>query len=111
VLAGQVWAVVGSEIVISRQENSMLATYYPEMNEVKPAAEIEARLGHYGKHWFIKTKLTLKGRGIAFIRTLAASDLVMPQGERLIGCHEYKVTEAAFQRICQEHSVSSECLL
>ncbi len=87
-----------------------LHCYYPEMNEPKPVAEIDATLSHYGKHWFLKTRLSLKGRGVQFVRTLESKDLV-PQAQHKIGMHEYKVTEAAFGRICKEHRVCSESLL
>lgn len=88
----------------------MLATYYPEMGQAKPEADIEAQLSHYGKHWYLSSKVELRGRGVNFIRTLTATDFVDPNNRR-IGWHEYKVTEAAFERICKEHSVSSEILL
>ena len=88
-----------------------LKSYYPEMKEAKPVAEIEASLSHYGKHWFLKTKLTLKGRGITFRRTLTASDVCGPRVAELVGTHEYKVTEAAFEKLCEKYSVSSESLL
>ena len=45
----------------------MLATYYPEMGEAKPLAQIEASLGHYGKHYFLRTPLTLSGRGVELL--------------------------------------------
>lgn len=87
-----------------------LRSYYPEMGEIRPFALIEARLGHYGQHWFLKTPLTLKGRGIKHIGVLTAERLT-PQAQKKAGWNEYKVTEAAFEKLCQQYPVSSESLL
>lgn len=76
----------------------MLKTYYPEMSETKPEGQIDARLSHYGKHWFLRTTLELKGRGIKFEETSN-------------GQNRYKVTEKAFERICEQYDVVSENLL
>ncbi len=76
-----------------------LTSYYPEMGEAKPVAQIEARLSHYGKHWFLTTALTLKGRGIS------------PETTSRPGMNRYKVTEKAFEQICKQYAVSSESLL
>lgn len=84
--------------------------FYPEMGEAKPEAQIEASLGHYGRHWYLKTPLTLKGRGIKHLRTLSPSDLV-PQAQSKVGWHEYKVTEAAFESLKSKHRISVEFLL
>lgn len=88
----------------------MVSMYYPEMKEAKPVAEIEARLSHYGKHYFLTTRLTLTGRGVSLINTLTAEQLV-PQAQHKVGMHEYKVTESAFAKISAEHSVSMELSL
>lgn len=85
-------------------------SYYPEMGDAKPQAEIEASLSHYGKHYFLKTRLTLKGRGIKFLGTMTAETLT-PQAQHRAGTHRYKVTEKAYEKICREHSVSYEILL
>ncbi len=87
-----------------------LKSYYPEMNEVKPAAAIEASLGHYGKHWYLRTTLTLKGRGIVDRGPIKASELT-EKGQRLAGWNQYKVTERAFETICETHTVVTESLL
>jgi hypothetical protein len=87
----------------------MLKPYYPEMREPKPAAEIEARIGHYGG-WFITTPLVLKGRGIKHLGTLTADQLTR-EGQRKVGWHEYRVSEAAFQRLAERHDISTACLL
>lgn len=85
-----------------------LHCYHPELNEPKPGAQIEASLAHYGKHYYIKTPLALKGRGIEFLETFSAQTINNPSK---VGWHNYKVTLAAFDKICREHSVSSELLL
>lgn len=88
----------------------MMKTYHPEMHEAKPAAQIEASLSHYGKHWFIKTPLALKGRGIVHQRTLTA-EMLAPAAQDKAGWHQYKVTEAAFERLCETYDVAVETLL
>jgi hypothetical protein len=87
-----------------------LATYYPEMNQAKPAAAFEASMSCYGGGYRVQTRRTLKGRGITFIRTLKSSDLV-PQAQAKVGCHEYKLTALAFQALCKAEAVSMETLL
>ncbi len=87
-----------------------LKGYHPEMGEEKPAAQIEAHLSHYGKHYFLKSQIELKGRGIYYRGTLKAGDLT-PQAQGKVGWHEYKVTEKAFNTICETHAVAYEMLL
>ncbi|ALS10012.1 hypothetical protein ABE82_26765 (plasmid) [Paenibacillus peoriae] len=73
-------------------------THWPELNERKVAAQIDARLSYDGKHYFLRTKLELKGRGIS----LVDHDKVMLR---------YKVTIRAFEKIKLEYSISMERLL
>lgn len=80
-----------------------LTCYYPEMNEAKPEAQIEARLSHYGRHWYLKTVLALNGRGVKFTGT--HTDL------KGYTWNQYKVTDLAFKTICEKYAVSSESLL
>lgn len=87
-----------------------LKTYYPEMNQAKPVAQIEANLSHYGKHYFLKTSLVLSGRGIDFIKTYRSEDLT-PFAQHRVGQHEYKVTVKAFEAIKAQYDVSYEILL
>lgn len=84
-------------------------TYYPEMGERKVNAQMEARLSHYGKHYFIDSPVELKGRGITFLKTYAANDFIRPNHK--VGWHSYKVTTAAFEKLKQQYSVSMERLL
>lgn len=86
-------------------------SYTPEMGEKKPeGTQIEASLSHYGTHWFIKTPLQLKGRGIEYRDTLTASDLT-PIAQDKVGWHRYKVTQRAFDKLCEQYAVASESLL
>ena len=89
----------------------MLTGYHSEMAEKRPTdATIDAQLSHTGRHYFLKTPLTLAGRGVKLLRTLRAEELV-PQAQHKAGWHEYKVTESAFERITTEHHVAMEILL
>ena len=73
--------------------------YYPEMKEAKPAAQIEARLSHYGKHYYLRTTIDLpEGRGCKKLETFN-------------GVARYKVTTKEYDRICQQYTVSYEMLL
>jgi hypothetical protein len=86
-----------------------LLTYYPEMNQPKPQAQIEASLSYYGKHYFLYTTLTLAGRGIEYLKTCKAEDY--RPGSHRIGQHQYKVTRRAFEAIKAQYDVSYEILL
>lgn len=90
-----------------------LACYYSEMGQPRPAdAVIDAQLAHYGKHYFLTTRLVLKGRGIEHLKTLTAADLAPTvKAQEMIGCHEYKVTIKAFEQICRQYRVAYEMLL
>lgn len=79
--------------------------YHPEMGEKKPLAHIEARLCHYGRHYYIDTPMTLKGRGIEFRRVRGDSE------GRRAGWNEYRVTEKAFEKLETQYRVSVEMLL
>lgn len=88
----------------------MLQSYYPEMGEQpKPETQIFARLGHYGRHYFIYTKLELKGRGIEFLETCSAETMV--SGSKFIGFNRYKVTENAMNKLEEKYAVANEMLL
>ncbi len=80
------------------------------MGEAKPAAKIEATLGHYGKHYYLKSETYLQGRGITFIKRYESSDLT-PQAQHRVGWFEYKVTERAFETLCRKYPVVTESLL
>lgn len=80
--------------------------YTPEMGEAKPAAEIEARLSHYGQHYFLRTPLTLReSAGCKLI------DTYNPISRPAETWHRYRVTIREFEKIKNRHSVSFESLL
>jgi hypothetical protein len=81
-------------------------SYYPEMGEAKPAAQMEARLSHGGNHYFVDTPLTLSGRGIEYRGKFSG----VP-GSRKTGWNQYKVTCKAMEKLERQYSVSSESLL
>lgn len=83
--------------------------YYPEMGERKVNAQMEARLSHYGNHYFLDTPVELKGRGITYLKTYAANDFIPPNNK--VGWHSYKVTKLAFDKLTQQYSSSMERLL
>ena len=72
--------------------------YHPELNEPKPLTIIDARLSYTGKHWFLKTKIKLSGRGIVFL-------------ENIDGVNRYKVTNKAFEALEEKWSISIKCYL
>ncbi len=78
-------------------------SHTPEMGQRKVHCQMEARLGHYGNHYFVYTPLELKGRGITYLDTLVMG--------RRNGWHSYRVTENAFSKLTETYSVSMELLL
>jgi hypothetical protein len=85
--------------------------FHPEMGEKRPEGQIEASLSHYGKHYFLRTRLTLAGRGVKFRGTIKEGQVCGPRAATLIGMNEYQVTTAAFEAIGKKHSVTMEMLL
>lgn len=90
---------------ITEEAGAGYVGYYPELGEAKPVAHIEASLGHYGKHYFAWTPLSLKGRGIEHLGTEATA------GHRRAGWNYYKVTLKAFEKLEAVYRISSETLL
>jgi hypothetical protein len=80
--------------------------YHPEMGETQPVAHMEARLAHYGRHYYVYTPLTLKGRGVEFKEVFAG----VP-GSRKNGWNVYKVTERAMATLEKLYRVSFTMLL
>ena len=96
---------------VTKVENIMLQSYCPEMNEPRPEnTQIDAELSHYGGHWFLRTPLVLKGRGIVHLKTETADTLV-PKAHHKIGWHKYQVTSKAFEAICVKYNVATEAML
>lgn len=86
----------------------MLNAAYPELGEKVKKSFIHARyaLGKYS----IKTKFDLSGRGIKYVETLTAANLV-PQAQHLVGWKKYYVTPKAFEKLCEQYDVSMEMML
>lgn len=85
--------------------------YYSEMGQTRPAdTQIDASLCHYGKHYYLKTPLQLKGRGIVHQNTLTAEELT-PAAQYKAGWNEYRVTQAAFRKLDSQFKISMEFLL
>lgn len=84
-------------------------SYYPEMGERKVNTQMEARLSHYGNHYFVDSPTELKGRDVTFLKTYAANGFVRPNHK--VGWHSYKVTTAAFDKLKGQYSISMERLL
>lgn len=68
--------------------------YYPELNEFKPMAHGDARLSHYGKHYYITTQIKLMGHGIEKVKDST-----------------YKVTLNAFEKLCKKYVFSTAAYL
>ena len=77
-----------------------LQTYYPELGESKPVVDISATLSHYGRHYFLRTRLELSGRGVKLEDVNAET-----------GVRRYKVTTNAFDAIKAKHAVGMQILL
>ena len=84
--------------------------YTPEMGERKPNTRMEARLGHYGKHYFIDTTEILNGRGIEYLKTYTKNDF-NEDGYYKIGWYSYKVTERAFKYLETKYPISMKMYL
>lgn len=83
--------------------------YWPEMQQAKPEAQGEVSYGYRGKH-YIKTPLTLKGRGITHIGVLTANSLA-ERAQHKAGWNEYVVTRRALDTLSEKFTFSRECLL
>ena len=82
--------------------------YTPELGQKRPIVDIEARLSHYGRHYFIKSKnpINIK-QGVKFLGKLNSSSLV-PTAQRKVGWYEYQMTEKAFSKLCKKTNVGCE---
>lgn len=73
--------------------------YTPEMGQTKPDCQIEAQLSYGGRHYFLRTRLTLKGRGI----TLSSTDDK--------GFNWYRATDRAYELLKTQYTISYESCL
>ena len=85
-------------------------SHTPEMGQRKVNCQLNATLGHSGRHYYIDTPLELKGRGITNLGKYTSNRLTA-RGQYKVGWNEYKVTENAFDKLKKEYSVSMEMLL
>lgn len=80
-----------------RAEEPGTYLYTPEMSQEKPeGCQIEAGLCYYGKHYWLRTPLELKGRGIR-------EDEPTRNGLR-----SYTVTIRAFEKLKSQYIISME---
>jgi hypothetical protein len=100
-----------SKVIQFTNVNIGLHTYTPEMGQLKPIANLEARMSHDGKHYYIDTMLTLKeSRSVKLLKVYTPNDFVKPDHYK-IGWNEYKVTANAFEQLKKQYSISCESLL
>lgn len=92
-----------------KAEKPGVYTYTPEIGEQKPEGyQMEASQAYYGKHMYIDTPITLKGRGITFLKQYKPDDLY---DSRKDGWNHYKVTNLAFKKLKEKYAISIECFL
>lgn len=72
---------------------------YKELSSPQKTDDIQARISHYGTHYYIDTTLDLKGRGITLLET-----------ER-DGNKKYRVTLKAFEKLESQYNISIKNLL
>lgn len=90
--------------------NIGLNIYNPEMGQKKPISQIEATMAYSSQHWYLDTPLTLKGRGIKFIKKYTADELVGGETNRKLGWNSYKATYAAFEKLKTQYAIGKEAL-
>ena len=84
-------------------------TYYPEMNETKPEnVQGDVSLAHYGRHYFVKTSLELKGRGVTLEDVYTADNCNNPAK---FGWNRYRVTVKAMEKLNAQYDFAMEFLL
>lgn len=75
-------------------------TYTPEMGQKEPeGCQMQAGLCYYGKHYWIRTRLELKGRGIT--KNEPSEN----------GLKNYTVTLKAFEKLKTQYAISFESCL
>ena len=83
---------------INKRDMTNVKSFYPEMGEKFPEAVAgNVTLGHYG-NWYIDTPLSLKGRGIKFIKTYQTNELT-ERGQYKTGWNSYRVTDLALANL------------
>lgn len=80
-----------------KAESAGVYIYTSEMGQEKPeGCQIEAALCYYGKHYWIRTPLELKGRGIT------------ENEPARNGLRNYTVTIRAFEKLKSQYTISME---
>ena len=94
---------LASVVYITRAETLTLRRVgrqkYKELSSPQKTDDIQARISHYGTHYYIDTTLDLKGRGITLLET-----------ER-DGNKKYRVTLKAFEKLESQYNISTKNLL
>lgn len=86
-----------------------LYVYCPELGESCPECQMEARFSYFGSHYYIKTPLELKGRGIVFLD--ATSRKNSDESDKEMVVNRYRTTERAFEKLKEQYSISMKNLL
>lgn len=92
-----------------KAEKPGIYTYTPETGQKEPeGCQMEATRAYYGKHMYIDTPMTLKGRGITFLKQYKPGDLYTSRKD---GWNHYQVTNLAFEKLKSQYAISMErCL-
>ncbi len=98
------------KIIYLQDRKAGVHCFTPEMGQRKPNTKMEARLSHYGKHYYIDTTEVLTGRGINFIQTYTTDSFVNSNHYK-VGWNSYEATRLAFEKLKEKYSISMECLL
>lgn len=77
-------------------------SYWPEMGETRPVAQIECTL-YWGRKYIIATPLELKGRGIRLVDKYTEG--------RKAGWNRYEVTMKAYEKLQSQYRIAREALL
>ena len=87
----------------------MFQHYTPELGQAKPeSVQGEVSLSHYGRHYYVKTPLELKGRGITWSDTYTPANCNNPAK---YGWNTYRVTEKAMEKLNTQFDFAYESLL
>lgn len=89
-------------MVIDISQGRGIKGYTPEMGQKKPNCQMEAMLCHDGRHYFIWSRFTLKGRGIRPIEQTDEEKKERP------GIERYYVTDRAIDILKKQYSIAME---
>lgn len=87
---------------LTKAEKAGTYFYTPEMGQKKPeGCQMEAGLCYYGGHYWIRTTLELKGRGITENEPVNNNKSI----------RNYTVTKRAFEKLKEQYTISMRCCL